>query len=65
MRGALVHFDFRGQVGLGKRLFENGLVVGRPLVIVFRDRDEELRLALRGLKVRAVWHIGHEPAAME
>jgi len=65
MRCTSVHFDFRGQVCLSKRLLEDGLLVGRARVVIFRDRDEELRLGLRGLKVRTVWRIGHESAAME
>src|SRR6266516_4341530 len=65
MRGACVHFDFRGQVHLGERLFQNVLLIGRPHVVVCRDRDEELRLGLRGLKMRTVRHIGYESAAME
>ena len=65
MRGARVHFDFRGQVRLGERLFQNVLLVGRPHVVIRRDRDEELRLGLRGLQMRTVRHVGHESAAME
>ena len=30
MRGPRVHFDFRGQVRLGERLFQNVLLFGRP-----------------------------------
>jgi len=55
MRGTGVHFDFRGQVCLGKRLLEDGLVAGRARVVIFRDGNEELRLGFRSLKVRAVW----------
>ena len=65
MRGTSVHFDFRGQVCLGKRLLENGFVVGRARVVIFRDGNEELRLGFRGLKVRAAGRISHESAAME
>ena len=39
MRRTRVHFDFRGQVCLSKRLPEDGLVVGRARVVIFRDRD--------------------------
>ena len=65
MRGTSVHFDFRGQVCLGKRLLENGLVVGRARVVIFRDGNKELRLGFRSLKVRTVWRISHESAAMD
>ena len=65
MRGARVYFDFRGQVGLGKRLLKNGLVFGRARVVIFRNSNKELRVGFRSLKVRAVWRIRHESAAME
>ena len=65
MRGARIHFDFRGQVHLGERLFQNVLLIGRPTIIIGRNRDEELRLGLRRLKMRTVRHIGHKSAAME
>ena len=65
MCGSGVDFDFRGQVRFRKRLFEGGLVVGGALVVVVRDRNEELRLGLRGLQVRTVGRIGDESAAME
>ena len=54
MRRARVHFYFRGQVRLLERLLQYGLVGGRPLVVVRGDGDEELRLRLRGLKMRTV-----------
>src|SRR5439155_14517490 len=65
VRRARVHFYFRGQVRLLERLPQYGLVGGRPLVVVRGDGDEELRLRLRGLKVRTVRIGGHESAAME
>src|SRR5208337_2560958 len=65
MRGASVYFDLGRKVRLGESLFEDRLVIGRPLVVIFRDGNEELRFGLRGLKVRTVWRIGHEPSAME
>jgi hypothetical protein len=65
VRGARIDFDFRGQVHLGERLLQNVLVIGRPLVVVLRDCDEELRLGFRSLKVRTVRHIRDESAAME
>ena len=54
VRGARVDLDFRRQVRLGERLFQHGLVVGRARVVVLGDRDQELRLGLRRLQVRAV-----------
>src|SRR6266851_6045439 len=48
VRRARVHFYFRGQVRLLERLLQHVLVVRRPLVVVRGDRDEELRLRLRG-----------------
>ncbi len=48
MRGPRVHFDLRRQVRLGECLFEGGLIVGRPRVVIGCDGDEELRLGLRG-----------------
>lgn len=65
MRRARVHFDLRRQLRIGERLFEDNLVIGRSRVIICRDRDEELRLGLGGLKVWTVWLISHESAAME
>ena len=59
MRGAGVHFDFRGQIRLGKCLFQSGLIIVRPRVVIRRDRNQELRLALRRLKVRTVRRVGH------
>ena len=63
MRSTSVHFDFGGQVCLGKRLFENGFAVGRARVVIFRDGNEELRLGFRSLQVRTVWRISHDSAA--
>ena len=50
MCGTRIHFDFRGQIRFGERLFQNVLVVGRPHIVVCRNRNEELRLAFRGLR---------------
>ena len=52
-----VHFDLRGQARLGERVFQGGLIVGRLLIVICRDRDEELRLALRGPRCGS-WRIG-------
>src|SRR5580692_7872197 len=52
MCDAGIHFDLRGQVRLGKRLFQDVLLVGGPHVVVGRDCDEELRLGLGGLQMR-------------
>jgi len=52
MRGAGVHLDFGGQVRLDESLLNS------------RDRDQELRLALRALQVRTVRLSFHECAAM-
>ena len=41
------------------------LVGRRALVVVLRDRDEELRLGLGRLQMRAVRLIGHETASVE
>ena len=49
MRCAGVDFDFRGQIRLLERLFQYVLVIGRPLIIIGRDRNQELRLTFRGL----------------
>ena len=65
MRSAGVDFNFRRQFRLGERLFQNVLFIGPLHIVVCRDRDEELRLCLGGLKMRAVRHIGHKSAAME
>ena len=65
MRGASVHFDFRGQIRLGERLFQNVLLIGRLLIVTGRNGDEELRLGLGGLQVRTVRSVGHQSAAME
>ena len=64
MRGT-VHFDLRVQIGLAKRIFHNGLVVGDRRSSLCGDRDEELRVSFRGLKMRAVRLIGDQPGAME
>src|SRR5439155_10794546 len=62
---ARVHFDFRRQTRLRERLFQNVLIIGSPRIIVCRNRNEELRLALRRLQMRTIRHISHESAAME
>jgi hypothetical protein len=43
MRGASVHFDFRGQLRLVKRLFQNRLVV-EARIVIGGDCDQKLRL---------------------
>lgn len=53
-----VHLDFGRQVGHCKGLFQDCLLIWRSLVVVCRNRDKELRLCLRCLKVRAVRCIG-------
>ena len=45
--------------------FQNVLFIGRPHIVVSRDRDEELRIAFRGLQLLAFLNICHESAAME
>ena len=50
---------------LGERLFQNVLLIGRPHIVICRNRDEELRLGLRGLQMGTVRHLCHESAAME
>ena len=65
MRGAGIHFNFRGQLRFGERLLQNILLLGRPHIVVCGDRDEELRLGLRDLKMRTIRHIRHKSAAME
>src|SRR5580692_1403976 len=65
MRCAGVHFDFRGQVRLLECLFQDVLVIGRTLIVTGRDRNQELRLTFRGLKMWTIRRFGHESAAME
>src|SRR5262245_788269 len=45
--GAFVHFDLRWNVRLGERLLQHVLLVGRSLIVVRGDGDEELCLRLR------------------
>src|SRR5438128_1817702 len=65
MCGVLIYFDFRGQMRLGERLSQHVLVIRGAHVIIFRDRDEELRLASRRLQMWTVWFIRDESTAME
>ena len=60
-----INFDLRGQIGLFKRVFKYGLVVGATHIIVLRNRDQELRLRFRRLKVRTVRSIRDEIASVE
>ena len=52
MRRARVDLDLRRQLRLLERLLQDGLVIGRALIVVRGDRDEELRPGRRGLQVR-------------
>src|SRR5208282_4403008 len=63
MRRARVDFDFRLQVRLGERLFQSVLFIRLLRIVVGRDRDEELRLALGGLQVWTVRHGRRKPVA--
>ena len=49
MRGVRVHLDFGRQLSGGESLLQ---LSGSPLIVICGDRDEELRLRLRGLQVR-------------
>lgn len=65
MCGVGIHLDFRRQIRFGEGLFQNNLVIGRSGIVICGDRDEELRLAFGSLKMRAIWLVCHESAAME
>src|SRR5262249_9409898 len=65
VRGAGVDFDLGRQARLAERLLQHVLLVGRALIVVLRDLDEELRLGLRRLQVRTVRLVGDESAAVE
>lgn len=65
MRRARIHFNFRGQAYLGERLFQDVLLVGRPHIVIGRNRDEELRLRLRCPQMGTVRLVCDKPAAME
>ena len=64
MRRARIHLDFRRQFCVAERLF-SVFIVGRSHIVILRDRDEELRLALRRLKMRTVRFIRYKSTAME
>src|SRR5205085_11030541 len=40
------------------------LVIGRTLIVVIRNRNDELRLRLHSLEMRSVLAIGHQSSAM-
>ena len=42
MRGASVHFDLRGQVCPGERLFQSVLIVGQPRIVICGDAEDAL-----------------------
>src|SRR3954447_7580044 len=65
MRGTLIYFDFRGQIRLRECLLQHVLVIRGPHIVVFCDRDEELRLASRRLQMWTVRFIRDEPTSME
>jgi hypothetical protein len=65
VRGAGVDFVLRRQLRRGDRVFHHRLIGRRAHVVVLGDLNQELRFRLGGLKMRAVWHVGDEPAAVE
>jgi hypothetical protein len=65
MRGTSVNFNLRCQFRVCERLFENVFILGRPRVIIGRNRDEELRLGLSSLQIRTIRRICHQSAAVE
>ncbi len=60
-----VHLNFGLQVRLGESVFYSRLVIRSTHIIIPGDRDQELRLALRGLQMWTIRHVRHEPATME
>ena len=65
MLGAGIHFDFCLHARFAERLFHDCLVIGTRHVVICRNRDEELRLGLRGHKMWAGVTIAYQSRAVE
>ena len=65
MKGALVDFNLRRQSGRGECLSQDVLGLGLRLVVAFSDGDQVVGLDRGDQPVRAVWLVGHQPAAVE